>query len=226
MIKHEQLQSNTDVPQGESLGAQASRTQQHDQGSWHSRGYLPHWEAGAVPQSITFRLDDSLPRTLLEIWNNELAHLSDTEAERERRRRIEAALDTGHGECLLRKPAVGALVEQALLHFDRERYELHAWVVMPNHVHVLITPMKGNTLSSILHSWKSFTAKAVNRLLGRSGAFWLEEYFDRSIRDQEHYNRVVEYIHHNPVKAGLCAAAEDWVCSSARYGVDCQLSFM
>jgi putative DNA methylase len=186
--------------------------------TWHSRGYLPHWEAGAIPQSITFRLHDSLPRTLLETWREELAHLPDTEATRERRQRIEAALDAGHGECLLRNSEVGALVEHALLHFDQQRYKLHAWVIMPNHVHVLITPFEGYTLSSILHSWKSFTAKSANQLLGRTGTFWLEEYFDRSIRNEEHYNRVVEYIHNNPVKAGLCVATEEWGLSSARYG--------
>jgi len=186
--------------------------------TWHSRGYLPHWEAGAIPQSITFRLHDSLPRTLLETWREELANLPETEATRERRQRIEAALDAGHGECLLRNIEVGTLVEHALLHFDQQRYKLHAWVIMPNHVHVLITPLEGNTLSSILHSWKSFTAKSANQLLGRIGTFWLEEYFDRSIRNEEHYNRVVEYIHNNPVKAGLCVAAEEWGLSSARYG--------
>lgn len=183
---------------------------------WHSRGYLPHWEAGATAQSITFRLKDSLPLTLLDTWCNELSRLPDNEAALERRSRIEVALDKGYGECLLRDPDVGALLVDALQRFDRLRYELHAWVIMPNHVHVLMTPLSGNSLSAILHSWKSFTAKAANQLLERKGAFWLEEYFDRSIRNQKHYNCVVDYIHNNPVKAGLCAVAEDWMLSSAR----------
>ena len=188
------------------------------QKTWHSRGYLPHWEAGEIPQSITFRLHDSLPRELLERWRGELANLGETEQQLERRKRIEAALDAGYGECFLKRPEIGALVENALLHFDGERYRLHAWVVMPNHVHVLATPLDGNSLSSIVHSWKSFTAKEANRLMGRAGTFWLEEYFDRAIRDDQHFARAVEYIENNPVKAGLCAQASDWMFGSAALG--------
>jgi putative DNA methylase len=185
---------------------------------WHSRGYLPHWEAGETPQSITFRLHDSLPRTLREHWRAELANLGESEQQLERRKRIEAALDAGHGACFLQQPAIAALVENALLHFDRKRYHLHAWVVMPNHVHVLVTPLHGNSLSSLVHAWKSFTAKAANRRLGREGAFWFEEYFDRAIRDDRHFVRAVEYIENNPVQAGLCAQASDWPFGSARLG--------
>lgn len=191
------------------LGAWASRPQKE----WHSHGRLPHWEGGEIPQSITFRLYDSLPQTLLEQWREELARLPETEHQSERRKRIDAALDAGYGECWLREPRIAKLVEDALLHFDGQRYQLHAWVVMPNHVHVLITPLHGYSLSSLVHSWKSFTAKEANRLLGREGAFWLEDYFDRAVRDERHFNAVVEYIENNPVKAGLCQRAADW-----RYG--------
>ena len=109
------------------------------------------------------------------------------------------------------------MTERALLHFDEARYRLHAWVVMPNHVHVLITPFEGFTLSTILHSWKSYTAKEANRLLHRNGQFWQEEYFDRYIRTEEHYRRAVEYIESNPVMAGLCKKKEDWPFGSAAY---------
>ena len=208
------------------LGARASRPLlgYEDAGEtpalpgWHSRGYLPHWEAGETPQSITFRLHDSLPRELLERWRVELANLGEAEQQLERRKRIEAALDAGHGGCFLQQPEIGALVENALLHFDGERYRLHAWVVMPNHVHVLVTPLDGNSLSSIVHTWKSFTAKAANRLLGREGTFSFEEYFDRAIRDDRHFTRAVEYIENNPVQAALCAQASDWRFGSASHG--------
>nr|WP_249355763.1 transposase [Chloracidobacterium aggregatum] len=89
---------------------------------------------------------------------------------------------------------------------------------MPNHVHVLVTPLHGNSLSSILHGWKSFTAKEANRRLGREGPFWMEEYFDRAIRDENHFRRVVEYIGNNPVKAGLCPEPSAWRWSSAWEG--------
>jgi len=152
---------------------------------------------------------------LLENWRSELTKLPPAEETLERRKRIEAALDAGYGKCHMNRPDIATLVENALLHFDGTRYRLHAWVIMPNHVHVLATPLHGNSLSAIVHSWKSYTAKEANRILGREGAFWLEEYFDRVIRDEIHYGKVVEYIEQNPVKAGLCSEATEWKFSSA-----------
>ena len=185
---------------------------------WHSRGYLPHWEAGEIPQSITFRLADSLPSVLLKRWTEELRHLPDDKAAQKYRARIEQALDSGHGEGALQRPAVAELVEETLLHFDADRYRLHAWVIMPNHVHVLITPFALQTLSAIVHGWKSFTAKKANALLGRTGAFWAPEYFDRAIRDDAHYANTLAYFAMNPVKAGLCHDPMGWRFSSAWKG--------
>ena len=119
-----------------------------------------------------------------------------------RRKRFEAMLDAGHGECLLRRPEIAAIVENALLYFDGARYQLHAWCVMPNHVHVLVTPLAGCSLSMLLHSWKSFTAKAINAALGRRGPVWFEEYFDRRIRDEAHYAAALAYIENNPSRGG------------------------
>jgi putative DNA methylase len=181
---------------------------------WHSRGYLPHWEAGEIPQAITFRLADSLPSTLLKRWQDELAHLPEDEGVAKRRARIERALDSGHGEEALKNPAISLLVENALLHFDADRYRLHAWVIIPNHVHVLVTPLGNNTISAIAHSWKSFTANKANAYLGRSGMFWAKEYFDRAIRDEMHYANALGYFAMNPVKAGLCKEPQDWRFSS------------
>jgi putative DNA methylase len=198
----------------DALGARASRPHKAE----HDRGYLPHWEAGETPQFITFRLADALPRRLLDSWKQELAHLSSEQRDLERRKRIEAALDQGHGACILRNPQIARLVENALLHFDGTRYRLHAWIIMPNHVHVLITPLHGNSLSSILHSWKSFSAKEVNKLLGRTGQLWQEEYFDRMIRDDTHWHNAMRYIEENPVTARLCERPEDWPFGSACRG--------
>jgi REP element-mobilizing transposase RayT len=80
---------------------------------------------------------------------------------------------------------------------------------MPNHVHVLIE-MKNYSLSNIVHSWKSFTAHKANKLLNRTGRFWMSDYFDRFIRDEKHFMATVEYIRRNPVKAGLVNAPEKW----------------
>ncbi|RME89457.1 MAG: hypothetical protein D6766_14700, partial [Verrucomicrobia bacterium] len=134
----------------------------------------------------------------------------------ELRRRIEQYEDAGHGACWLRDPRIAGLVENALLHFDGQRYRLLAWCVMPNHVHVLIETRQGWPLADVVHSWKSFTASEANKLLGRSGPFWFREYHDRYIRNAEHYAQTVRYIEANPVKAGLVKLASEWPFGSAR----------
>ena len=188
---------------------------------WHDRGYLPHFEGGEVVQSITFRLHDSLPSTLRAEWAAELERLPENERTIHHRKRIEAALDRGHGACFLANPHIARLVADALQRFDGERYRLHAWCVMPNHVHVVVTPLAGHTLSSILHSWKSFTASKANTHLGRRGGFWMQEYFDRAIRDERHFRAAVEYVEHNPVGAGLCEAPQHWPWSSLGAQASC-----
>ena len=87
---------------------------------------------------------------------------------------------------------------------------------MPNHVHVLVEVGKV-PLARLLHSWKAFTALQINRLLGLSGRLWQVEYFDRYIRDVEHFRKALRYIENNPVKAGLVKLATDWQWSSARF---------
>jgi putative DNA methylase len=178
---------------------------------WYSRGYLPHFDHAGLVQIVTLRLADALPAELLE----ELEKIVSKEKDAERRKRIEAWLDAGHGSCWLRDSKVAAIVEGALLHFDGQRYRLLAWVVMPNHVHVLVELSEEVRLPDLLHSWKSFTAIEANRILGRSGIFWMPEYFDRYIRDEKHLANAVSYIHENPVKAKLVARVEDWRWSSA-----------
>jgi REP element-mobilizing transposase RayT len=167
------------------------------------------------PQTLTFRLYDSLPQCLLDQWREELRLVPEREANRERRNRIDAFLDQGYGSCYLKDERLAGVVQNALLHYDGERYVLHAWVVMPNHVHVLYTPQSGWELSQIAHIWKSYTASEFNKLLNRKGGFWQREPFDRYIRDQKHYASALRYIENNPVKAGLCARPEDWCWSSA-----------
>jgi REP element-mobilizing transposase RayT len=142
--------------------------------------------------------------------------LLEKEAQLERRKRIEAYLDRGAGSAFMNNPLIANEVQNALLFFDGTRYRLQAWVVMPNHVHALLTPFAGWELGDILHSWKSYTANECNKLLGRSDDFWQTETFDRYIRNEKHYYNAIRYIENNPVKAGLVRKAEDWPWSSAR----------
>jgi REP element-mobilizing transposase RayT len=195
----------------------------------HFRGRLPHLKKENVVYFVTFRLADSLPaREIARLKHERQAVLEQARAakspltwhEEEQLLawycdRVEALLDAGHGACWLRRADVAGLVAQALRLFDGQRYELRAWVVMPNHVHVIVWPLDGHTLSGILHSWKSFTSKAANRLLGRAGIFWQKESFDHWIRDEAEHARLVAYVENNPVKGRLCQARTDWQWSSA-----------
>ncbi|HMV49336.1 MAG TPA: transposase [Blastocatellia bacterium] len=181
---------------------------------------MPHFDGEAVTQFITFRLADSLPLHVLEGWKQELAQqtvpaLPEPEYQIELQRRTERYLDQGAGARHLQETRVAALVEKSLYHFDGERYRLLCWAIMPNHVHLLLTPRTEHSLTGIMRSLKSYTAHEANKLLKRTGKFWFEDYFDRYIRDADHYAAVVRYIENNPVKAGLCQAPEEWRYSSA-----------
>ena len=169
-----------------------------------SRGRLPHWEVDNAVYSVTFRLRDSLPHEIARSLTREREHMLrtvTTDVERARfdeafALRLDHYLDEGHGSCLLRQH--GALVAQALQYFDGDRYQLHAWCVMPNHVHVMFYLEFGRDLDKVLHSWKSFTSHEIGR-----GNVWQKEYFDRVIRSPEHFNTTRAYIRNNPAKAGL-----------------------
>ncbi len=186
---------------------------------WKSRGYLPHLELGQRAQFLTWRLDDSVAAELVQRWREEIARALEDESDRTRElhRRLERYLDEGHGSCVLRQTLVAMVVQDALIFHHERLYTLHEWVVMPNHVHVLLTPNRGARLARIVHANKSFTSKEIQRLLGGEGRLWQPEYYDRFIRDDEHFYRVGKYIRWNPVKARLCADPKHWPYSSASY---------
>jgi REP element-mobilizing transposase RayT len=111
---------------------------------------------------------------------------------------------------------IAQLVARAIQFFDGDRYVLRAWVIMPNHVHVVFFPTPNQTVGAIVRSWKLFTAVRANRILNRTGrAFWQPESFDHWIRNDEECGRCCRYVHNNPVKAQLCKAPEEWPWSSA-----------
>jgi REP element-mobilizing transposase RayT len=181
---------------------------------------LPHWTAEGATYFVTFRLADSLPESAVQKLKAEQATLErqfDRAATRLsaedliRRSKLKSEvflklLDENLGECLLQGDDIAALAAGALQHFDKQRYLNYAWCVMPNHVHVVVQPMPGFSLASIMHSWKSFTATKANKLLGRTGAFWQTEYYDHLIRDDAEFEHYVNYTRENPMVAGLV----DW----------------
>lgn len=182
---------------------------------WYSRGYLPHFDGKCEVQFVTFRLSDSLPQDVLNKRRIELKQDEITDAAF--RKRVEHYLDQGYGACWLKHVAVATTVQETLQKWDDDKYRLISWVIMPNHVHILIELMGDSSLSNIMHSIKSYTAHESNKILGKKGAFWFVESFDRYIRHGKHYTNVIRYIENNPVKARLCKRPEDWVFSSA-YG--------
>jgi REP element-mobilizing transposase RayT len=190
------------------------------------RGRLPHWEKESGTYFITFRLADPLPKSVLEKIAGEREDILRTAAhlkrdlfadERTKVRRlstkvIEEYLDRGAGTCRLRDSALADEVAHALCHFDGQRYRLFAWCIMPNHVHVVVRILPSWTLASILHSWKSFSAKRANQVLRSHEAFWQREYYDHLIRDEGEFVRSIRYVAENPAKARLENWPWVWVC--------------
>ncbi len=182
--------------------------------------HLPHWTCNKATYHVSFRLADSVPESQTRQWLRERQSIIDN-ANRTRREltqdeekkvrflysdRIEKYLDAGHGECHLANPKAAELVANALLFFDGKRYRLHAWSVMPNHVHVVVEPYEKESLSAIIHSWKSFTANECNKLLGLKGQFWQNDAYNHIIRTEKEYWFQIRYAWSNPDRAKL----KDW----------------
>jgi putative transposase len=179
---------------------------------WHQRGYLPHRDELGLIQLVTFRLHDSLPSSRRGEWESILK----IEEARNRRTKLEDYLDRGAGECWLAQPDIAKCAEDALCYFNGQRYALIAWVIMPNHIHILVETDK-TPLAELVKSWKRFIAREANKLLNREGTFWQREYWDTYMRDSTQTLKAVKYIENNPVKVKLTREPEDWPWSSAKF---------
>ena len=197
---------------------------------FHSRGGLPHFKREGGAYFVTFRLAGTLPETVLARLKAERENIlqqalmakrpltwhEQEELFRWYSTRVDKYLDAGHGDCCLKQPEVARLVAGALSFHQGERFKLHAWCVMPNHVHVVLRPLGDWTLSKILKGWKGFAGRKANELLKRTGKpFWQVESFDHLIRDENDLHRCCKYTIMNPVNAGFCKRPEDWSWSSA-----------
>jgi REP element-mobilizing transposase RayT len=198
---------------------------------FHARGALPHLKREGGAYFVTFRLAGTLPATVLSQLKAEretirqqalMAKRPLTWQEQEAlfrwySARVDKYLDAGHGDCWLKAPAIARLVADALAFHQGSRFELHAWCVMPNHVHAVLRPQPDWTLSQILKGWKGFTGKKANERLQRTGKpFWQTESFDHLIRDENDLHRCCQYTVMNPVSAGFCDRPEAWQWSSAQ----------
>ena len=180
----------------------------------HTENRLPHWQQEGAVYFITFRLADAVPSRLRTQWEGEReawfrVHPQpwSGQIELEYHRRFSSAiehwLDAGHGSCLLRRQECAQIVAETLLHFEGARVVMISAVVMPNHVHALFVQNPEWPLEKLIRSWKGFTARRINRLVGRSGGLWQRDYYDRLVRDEEHFANCVRYIRRNPEKARL-----------------------
>jgi REP element-mobilizing transposase RayT len=178
--------------------------------------HLPHWRQDGATYFVTFRLHDSLPQAKLKQlemlrreWEQKYPPPRSPEQweqlTRATTRHVEFWLDQGMGSCRLKHPLARKCMAEAMHHFDADRYELDAYVIMPNHVHAILRPLSSedDSLEKILQSWKRHTTREINRLFGLSGQCWQEESFDRIIRDEEHLYRSIQYLGWNPGNAGL-----------------------
>ncbi len=196
--------------EGPQAPAEAAVERQIGSKGWHTRGYLPHFDKPGLLVMLTYRLADAMPASRRHEWEV----LFQIEDEREKRTKLEAYLDRGYGECLLKSPRAAAAVEGVIQRFAGRRYRLVAWVVMPNHFHAVVE-LWTMPLGALLKAWKGVSARAVNRALGRRGQLWQEDYWDRYLRDEAHFGKARRYIETNPVKAGLARESAVWPWSSA-----------
>ncbi len=174
-----------------------------------TRHNLTHWQQDQTWIFVTWRLADSIPKSILLDWKRKEETFlklhpkpwdNETAATYHRRftMALETHLDQAHGSCLLTDHH--QIVADAFHHFDGIRYDLDTFVVMPNHVHLLFHPFKDHTLPNIIQSLKSFTARKINKSLNQSGTLWQPDYWDRLIRSQKHFDWTRKYIQQNPIK--------------------------
>jgi REP element-mobilizing transposase RayT len=176
------------------------------------RGDLPHIYKDGCTYFVTFCLVDAVPD-----WLKRRRKIEGTENPTEMAEHYD--LDPSVGNRILRKREIASVVESSMLHFQGKRYAVSAWCVMPNHVHAVVTPYSDHLLSQILHSWKSFSAHEINKVLQRKGTVWEPESFDHLVRHERAFEQFVQYTENNPVVAGFCDSPDQWPFSSARYRI-------
>ena len=171
---------------------------------------MPHWNVDGAIYHVSFRLADSVPEEKLQEWQEAQADFRRrqlagepmsaedvSELKRLYAERIEMYLDSGYGACILRSDGALAVVRDTLFYGDGVDYRLHAYGIMPNHVHVGFAMRAGGSLSQIVQAWKSVSSHRINRLLGRRGTVWQVDYYNHVIRTAEEYQAQMNYIAQN-----------------------------
>ncbi len=198
---------------------------------------LPHWSQAGVVTFLTWRTCDSVPKAVMDQWREERQtwlrkHGIETEGDLWRKQlsilsaharrelsdiewnRWNDSLDACAGACELKRPELAGIVADCLLHFDGSRYAIFDFVVMPNHVHLLVAFPSDERMLAQCEAWKRFTSTRINKVLGRQGRFWQSDAFDHLVRNEEQFEHLRVYISENPAKANLNPGEFFWYTKS------------
>ena len=191
------------------------------------RRNLPHYHPANATFFVTFRLAGSLPSEAIVRLKEErvrdealLLKIEDEKARKQKMAeqheryfsKFDELLDSAvNSRSWLKDERVADMVAAAMCFRDKKVYDLLAYCIMPNHVHVVFTVERSATsLYKALQSLKAYTAREANKILHRNGAFWQHESYDHVVRDGKKLERIIDYVLHNPVKAGLVSSREQW----------------
>ena len=185
----------------------------------------PHWSQAGAVVFITFRTRDSIPRDVIERWDQlkqewlhqrgwdtgahwsgivqTLSHKDRADFHKTFNRCREAFLDSCHGRCLLERPELAQIVADSLLHFEGQQYHMGDFIVMPNHVHLLAVFSTAEAMKEQCDSWLHYTAFQINQAINEKGKFWRQEPFDHLVRSPGQHEYLRQYIADDPQKGGL-----------------------
>jgi REP element-mobilizing transposase RayT len=215
---------------------------------------LPHYQPIGYTYFVTYRLSGSLPLEVIkklkgerEKQLKEIACISDKSIQQEKYKKMQSVyfgkfdklLDASdYGPTWIKQKKIAQIVKDAIHFYDKKKYDLICYTIMPNHVHQVFTlivgrisdstnqqieaevsrnRVSGYIVTKILQDLKRFTARECNTVLNRTGAFWQHESYDHVVRDYDELQRIVDYVINNPVKASLCEKWEDWKWSYCNF---------
>lgn len=202
------------------------------------RRNLPHVQPRGATFLVNFRLVDSLPAQVVERLTAEanqsegkLAAIRDPKQKcslrDEQQRKLFAKWDdelhkSRSGPFWLKDDRIAEIIAASIRYHDGKWFDVEAYCIMPNHVHLVLTPYETSetadySLTKIMHNIKRNSAKQANKILGREGAFWQHENYDHFARDEDEFERIIKYVLYNPVRANLVKEQKDWKWSHCKY---------
>ena len=167
--------------------------------------HLPHISERQKIYAVTFRLHDSLPQHIVMSYMQECEKIfgEDSPSFKTKRdamlhKKMMELMDAGYGECILKEKSVRRIVEEGFEYIDNNMVSVHAYVIMPNHVHAVLETLGETNIQQVIHTLKSYSALRINKCMHRDGCVWQRDYYDRIIRNDTHYANAINYINNNP----------------------------